>query len=496
MDPAGTPWPPNGVRPSPNLAPLGSHPSRPPPPAPLGPRPPPPSAPSGPPRRRQGRLAVAPMEQERQTVAVLEQPAGAGTSRAQKSKAQTAAAASRKSKATCCSASQPTAPPCNPLVDATMANTGEDAHNLLDTSGGGFFTDMMGDGIALEDFSMSMPYEQEEYADEADFEVPAPTAKKAHSRSTNYTTQEDEALIMAWESVSLDAMKGNDQTSSTYWSRIYDHYHRNKKCVPDRSLVSLQHRWSTIQECCNKWAGCLVQVERQNPSGVPYQEHVNLALELYKVKKPKKGKPFVMLHCWALLQHNQEWLTRKDEAPPKRQKSRSSSLEFDVVREADDSGVQDEEGRGRSPTPSSGVPTRTRPPGRKAEKEKLKKVEGGAYKEVFQEMITRREEMEAHKETRWIEVKAMEEWKAAVEERKAAVEERKAEAEERKVAIEEEKLRVMSEKVLNKKLEQEQKIMFMDMSCLDDVQKAYVSATRAQILAARMGGTSSGIGGV
>ena len=54
---------------------------------------------------------------------------------------------------------------------------------------------MMSDGIAIEDFSSSMSYE--EYADEADFEVPTPTAKKLHSRSSNYTTQEDEALIMA-----------------------------------------------------------------------------------------------------------------------------------------------------------------------------------------------------------------------------------------------------------------------------------------------------------
>ena len=72
---------------------------------------------------------------------------------------------------------------------------------------------MMSDGIAIEDFCSSMSYE--EYADEADFEVPTPTAKKLHSRCSNYTTQEDEALIMAWENVTLDAVKGTDQTSST-----------------------------------------------------------------------------------------------------------------------------------------------------------------------------------------------------------------------------------------------------------------------------------------
>ena len=48
----------------------------------------------------------------------------------------------------------------------------------------------------------------------------------------------------------------------------------------------------------------------------------------------------------------------------------------------------------------------------------------------------------------------------------------------------EEKLRIMSEEARNKTLKQEQKIMFMDSSCLDDDQKAYVSAMCAQILIA------------
>jgi len=206
----------------------------------------------------------------------------------------------------------------------------------------------------------------------------------------------------------------------------------------------------------------------------------------------KKGRPFVMLHCWALLQHHQKWLKRKDEAPPKRQKS-TNSIEFAGVEDIDEDGVQNEDGRGRSPTPCSTGPTDKRPPGRKASKEKLKKgSDSGIYKEMFQEMITTRKEKKQENETRWMEVKAMEERKATIEERKATIE-------ERKVAIEEEKLRIMSEKAMNKKLEQEQKIMFMDSSCLDDDQKAYVSAVRAQILTARIGtfvgGTSGGVTG-
>ena len=70
-----------------------------------------------------------------------------------------------------------------------------------------------------------------------------------------------------------------------------------------------------------------------------------------------------------------------------------------------------------------------------------------------------------------------------MKERKAAFEDR--------VAIEEEKLTIMGDKVINKNLEREQKIMFMDTSCLDQ-QKAYVSTMHARILVAQMGGFEGG----
>ncbi|OEL35533.1 hypothetical protein BAE44_0003451 [Dichanthelium oligosanthes] len=261
----------------------------------------------------------------------------------------------------------------------------DDAHQLFEemspsnpmAAGGGFFADVMGDAISIENFSASMPYEPDEYANEAGFEVPTPTAKKVRSRSSNYTAQEDTALIMAWESITLDAVKGIDQTSSTCWMRIYDHYHSNKKCVSNRSLVSLN-----IGGVQFKNVAISGQVAWSRLS--VYTQVISIALELYKEKKPRKGKPFVMLHCWSLLQHNQKWLTRNDEAPPKRQKSSNSSLEFEGFQDVDNDRVQDEDGRDRSLTPSSGAPTRKRPPGRKAEKERLKRgPEGGAYKEVF-----------------------------------------------------------------------------------------------------------------
>jgi hypothetical protein len=45
------------------------------------------------------------------------------------------------------------------------------------------------------------------------------TSKEDHitRRTTNYTEVEDEALIRAWDSVTLDGVTGTDQTGKRYW---------------------------------------------------------------------------------------------------------------------------------------------------------------------------------------------------------------------------------------------------------------------------------------
>ena len=107
----------------------------------------------------------------------------------------------------------------------------------------------------------------------------------------------------------------------------------------------------------------------------------------------------------------------------------------------------------------SAMPANKRPPGRKQEKERVKK--GGdhaVFQTAVQEMITSRKELEAgkkqDKESRWMEIKALE---------------------ERKV-----------------KIEEECKIMFMDISGFDETQKAFVETMHAQILVSRMEVNGSG----
>ena len=80
-------------------------------------------------------------------------------------------------------------------------------------------------------------------------------AKEKRARTKNFTKQEDEMLIPAWESISLDSITGSDQTNGTYWQRIQSYFMKHKYFKSDRSITSLTHRWSVIQLGVNKFQG-------------------------------------------------------------------------------------------------------------------------------------------------------------------------------------------------------------------------------------------------
>ena len=143
------------------------------------------------------------------------------------------------------------------------------------------FSNMMDDSVKVENISLFQPLPSADEEHGEDDTLISPTRKKGQ-RAANYSSDEDVALIRAWESVSLDAIAGVDQSSSTFWSRISEHFHGNGNTTTTRTIGSLQHRWSTIQECCNKWKSCLAQVARHHPSGVPLQEQVSTLFMLFK----------------------------------------------------------------------------------------------------------------------------------------------------------------------------------------------------------------------
>lgn len=87
---------------------------------------------------------------------------------------------------------------------------------------------------------------------------------KERRRTKNFTKQEDEMLISAWQNVSLDPVTGVDQTKGTYWQRIHSYFMSHKDFDSDRSASSLTHRWSVIQLAVNKFQGFYNQVDRRS----------------------------------------------------------------------------------------------------------------------------------------------------------------------------------------------------------------------------------------
>ncbi|GJN23162.1 hypothetical protein PR202_gb10786 [Eleusine coracana subsp. coracana] len=243
---------------------------------------------------------------------------------------------------------------------------------------------------------------------------------------------------------------------------------------------------------------------------------VNIAQRLYKGKPTKKGgksgKAFALHHCWVLFEHDEKWRTRNLEVPTKSKKSSNFSSLYNDEHEDIDSNDGDSDGK-RSPTPSSMPYKEKRPPGRKASKEKLKKSEECVYKESLDNMVASRKELAADrkefKAAQWVTMKEMEERRTVAEERRSAaqersvIDERRAAADERRAAVEEQRVAIEERRIAaeeaSKRLEQEQKIMFMDSSNLDEKGRAYFELMRDQILASRtsffMGGFMGGNGG-
>ena len=113
---------------------------------------------------------------------------------------------------------------------------------------------------------------------EEDNEVEEMDGAGLSRRGTNYTILEDQTLVRAWESISLDATAGVDQTKDRYWQRAEDKFFqlmpRNGRTVP-RTYRSLQGRWETIKTSCGRWSGCLQQVINAPPSGTVEDDWVS-----------------------------------------------------------------------------------------------------------------------------------------------------------------------------------------------------------------------------
>ena len=104
--------------------------------------------------------------------------------------------------------------------------------------------------------------------------TPSSGGKGVSRRGSGYIQCEDIQLCTSWMNISNDPIVGNEQPSKTYWNRIADDFHQNRDFDSNRSANSLEHRMGIILKDCMLFQACYEQIERRNPSGVPYQEHV------------------------------------------------------------------------------------------------------------------------------------------------------------------------------------------------------------------------------
>ena len=124
---------------------------------------------------------------------------------------------------------------------------------------------------------------------------------------------EDKLLCDAWVEIGQDPIRGAEKKGSTYWKRIHDYFHENRRYPPyelesDRNENSLSHRWNHIQTECNMFTGGYDSMQRQPVSGVGMKDLASQALSAHKTMY---GKQFLLISRFTnvpnglnLLQHS------------------------------------------------------------------------------------------------------------------------------------------------------------------------------------------------
>jgi hypothetical protein len=99
--------------------------------------------------------------------------------------------------------------------------------------------------------------------------APSPVKKPPqHTKLANFTSEDDMRVCQAWLVVSCDPIVNTGQKRQGFWNRITEAYNSHRGSMPERSMKSLMSRWDSIKTQCSTFAGYMMVVLRQNPSGM------------------------------------------------------------------------------------------------------------------------------------------------------------------------------------------------------------------------------------
>ncbi|KAE8787560.1 Lactation elevated protein 1 [Hordeum vulgare] len=234
---------------------------------------------------------------------------------------------------------------------------------------------------------------------------------------------------------------------------------KNYTILEDQALIQAWRRWENIKPMCSHWAACLEQVRNAPPSGTVEYDYDKITQHRYKDMEASEGKFFKLEHSWELLQKCDKWKLVDRESPPKR----GSLVNMDEDEDDDD------------------PRNLHKPDGDKKTKEKMKRE---------QEASSLREKMDAMVQSNELMLLKSLEIKKELSEKKAKEKEEKwqmlKEEGLRKAAIEERKTRVSETKSMSLLLTEENKIMSMNISDMDDLTKTWHDMARRKILKRRM----------
>ncbi|XP_038712789.1 uncharacterized protein LOC120006712 isoform X2 [Tripterygium wilfordii] len=172
-------------------------------------------------------------------------------------------------------------------------------------------------------------------------------------KAKNYTVAEDLILIAAWEHTSEDVVIGTDQAKEQYWTRVWREYLSNASSYPYRPEKSIINRFSIIRTKCLKFSGIVQSIEYANPSGMTEQDKLNQAIKAWSTEEKERGV-FKFLHCYQALKNSPKWITEVVHPSLSRSTAASESINL-----GDD-------------VSASGHVELERPVGRKAGKERMK----------------------------------------------------------------------------------------------------------------------------
>ncbi|GMP62753.1 hypothetical protein CsSME_00024732 [Camellia sinensis var. sinensis] len=301
-------------------------------------------------------------------------------------------------------------------------------------------------------------YSREQNTQNSDNHFISETYRVSHGKA--FTIIEDETLCRSWLAVSQDPITGNSQTMAIFWERVLVYFNSQLSSESNRNRISLTHRWSAMQKAINKFCGFLEQIQLRQQSGTTETDMVTEAKRMYHAIQKKH---FTFDTCWVILSQSCKW----DEFRSKRSTQHADPCsnppsEYEASQSNQNNAVHEQ--------PSN---TSTRPISTKAAKEKLKNQT--THDSRFDEMAANQSKIVEVLST--ISARTIQR-----DEQKAIDREQKAAEHRRRVEDREEQLKFLSMMNEREQRNEDHKIMSMDMTILNPMQRAYYENLQRQIL--------------